>query len=235
MLLAAAVLFFQFPVLSASNLSISAKASEPAAVSRVADDATPVPSTEAGASSSTKAAAKTEVAFADANSSSMSFAPGRLVAEPITPLNSALSAPVAANADPSPAPTAIEPTPLISSYRPVYGPPVRAVSDRWQKREWLALSIAAHGSAGFDAWTTRKVLSSVPNSQESNPLLRPFAGNASMYAAVQVAPTILDYLSRRMMNSRHDVLRNTWWLPQAVSAVVSVASGVHNLGVYNSR
>ncbi len=239
MLLAAAVLFFQFPVLSASNLSISAKASEPAAVSRVADDATPVPSTEAGASSSAKAAAKFEVAFADANSSSMSFAPGRLVAEPITPLNSAVSADAAANADPSPAPAAapaaIEPTPLISSYRPVYGPPVIAVSDRWQKREWLALSIAAHGAAGFDAWTTRKVLSSVPNAQESNPLLRPFAGNASMYAAVQVAPTILDYLSRRMMNSRHDVLRNTWWLPQAVSAVVSVASGVHNLGVYNSR
>ena len=233
MLLAAAVLFFQFPVLSASNLSISAKASEPAAVSRVADDATPVQGTEAGASSSAKVAAKVEVAFADANASPISYAPGRLVAEPITPLNSAISAPVAANADPSPAP--IEPTPLISSYRPVYGPPIKAVSDRWQKREWLALSIAAHGAAGFDAWTTRKVLSSVTNAQESNPLLRPFAGNASMYAAVQVAPTILDYLSRRMMNSRHDVLRNTWWLPQAVSAVVSVASGVHNLGVYNSR
>jgi hypothetical protein len=232
MLLAAAVLFFQFPVLSASNLSVSAKASEPAAVSRVADDATPVPSTEAVASSA-KVAAKVEVAFADANASPISYAPGRLVAEPITPLNSAVSAAAAANADPSPA--AIEPTPLISSYRPVYGPPVRAVSDRWQKREWLALSIAAHSAAGFDAWTTRKVLSSVPNAQESNPLLRPFAGNASMYAAVQVAPTILDYLSRRMMNSRHDVLRNTWWLPQAVSAVVSVASGVHNLGVYNSR
>jgi hypothetical protein len=230
MLLAAAVLFFQFPVLSASNLSVSAKPSEPAAVSRVAD--APVPNAETGASSA-KVAAKVEVAFADANASPISYAPGRLVAEPITPLNSAVSAPVAANADPSPAP--IEPTPLISSYRPVYGSPVRAVSDRWQKREWLALSIAAHGAAGFDAWTTRKVLSSVPNAQESNPLLRPFAGNASMYAAVQVAPTILDYLSRRMMNSRHDVLRNTWWLPQAVSAVVSVASGVHNLGVYNSR
>ena len=229
MLLAAAVLLLQFPVLSASNLSTSAKASEPASASRVADEAS-VASAEAGASSA-KAAAKTEVAFADANSSSMSFAPGRLVAEPITPLNSA--APAAANADPSPA--AIEPTPLISSYRPVYDPPVRTVSDRWQKREWLALSIAAHGGAGFDAWTTRKVLSNVPGAQEMNPLLRPFAGNASMYAAVQVAPTILDYLSRRMMNSRHDVLRNTWWLPQAVSAVVSVASGVHNIGVYNSR
>jgi len=229
MLLAAAVLLLQFPVLSASNLSTSAKTSEPASVSRVADEA-PVASAEAGASSA-KAAAKTEVAFADANSSSMSFAPGRLVAEPITPLSSA--APAVANADPSPA--AIEPTPLISSYRPGYGPPVRTVSDRWQKREWLALSIAAHGGAGFDAWTTRKVLSNVPGAQEMNPLLRPFAGNASMYAAVQVAPTILDYVSRRMMNSRYDVLRHTWWLPQAVSAVVSVASGVHNIGVYNSR
>ena len=229
MLLAAAVLLLQFPALSASNLSTSAKASEPASASRVADEAS-VASAEAGASSA-KAAAKTEVAFADANSSSMSFAPGRLVAEPITPLNSA--APAAANADPSPA--AIEPTPLISSYRPVYDPPVRTVSDRWQKREWLALSIAAHGGAGFDAWTTRKVLSNVPGAQEMNPLLRPFAGNASMYAAVQVAPTILDYVSRRMMNSRYDVLRHTWWLPQAVSAVVSVASGVHNIGVYNSR
>ena len=229
MLLAAAVLLLQFPVLSASNLSTSAKTSEAVSVSRVADEA-PVASSEAGASSA-KAAAKTELAFADANSSSMSFAPGRLVAEPITPLNSA--APAAVNADPSPA--AIEPSPLISSYRPVYGPPVRTVSDRWQKREWLALSIAAHGGAGFDAWTTRKVLSNVPGAQEMNPLLRPFAGNASMYAAVQVAPTILDYVSRRMMNSRYDVLRHTWWLPQAVSAVVSVASGVHNIGVYNSR
>jgi hypothetical protein len=229
MLLAAAVLLLQFPVLSASNLSTSAKTSEPASVSRVADEA-PVASAEAGASSA-KAAVKTEVAFADANSSSMSFAPGRLVAEPITPLNSA--APAAANADPSP--VAIEPTPLISSYRPVYAPPVRTVSDRWQKREWLALSIAAHGGAGFDAWTTRKVLSNVPGAQEMNPLLRPFAGNASMYAAVQVAPTILDYVSLRMMHSRYDVLRHTWWLPQAVSAVVSVASGVHNIGVYNSR
>jgi hypothetical protein len=229
MLLAAAVLFFQFPVLSASNLSTSAKAGEPASVSRVGDQA-PVAMVEASASSA-KAAAKTEVAFADANSGSMSFAPGRLVAEPITPLNSAVSA-SGANADPSPA--AIEPTPLISSYRPVYGPTV-TVSNRWQKREWLALSIAAHGGAGFDAWTTRKVLSNVPGAQEMNPLLRPFAGNAAMYAAVQVAPTILDYVSRRMMHSQYDVLRHTWWLPQAVSAVVSVASGVHNLGVYNSR
>lgn len=101
--------------------------------------------------------------------------------------------------------------------------------------EWLGLSIAEHSAAGFDAWTTRRVLSSVPQAQEMNPFLRPFAGNASMYAAVQVAPTIFDYLSHRMMNSRHEFLRHTWWLPQAVSAAVSVASGVHNMGVYNAR
>jgi hypothetical protein len=225
MLLAAAVLFFQFPVLSASNLSTSAKAGEPATVSRVAD-AAPLPTAEPGASSA-KAAAKTEVAFADANSSSISYAPGRLVAEPITPVNSALSA------DPSPA--AIEQTPLVSAYRPVYGSPLRAVSERRQKREWLALSIAAHGTAGFDAWSTRRVLSSVPDTREMNPLLRPFAGNGSMYAAVQVTPTILDFVSRRMMTSRYGWVRHTWWVPQAVSAVVSLASGVHNLGVYNTR
>jgi hypothetical protein len=116
----------------------------------------------------------------------------------------------------------------------VYRAPIRVISDRRQNREWLALSIAAHGAAGFDAWSTRRVISSVPGAQEMNPLLRPFAGNASMYAAVQVAPTILDFLSRRMMNSRNDFLRHTWWLPQAVSAVISVSSGVHNLGVYNA-
>jgi hypothetical protein len=117
---------------------------------------------------------------------------------------------------------------------PVYGRPIRAVSDRRQDREWLALSIAAHGAAGFDAWSTRRVMSSVPGAQEMNPLLRPFAGNASMYAAVQVAPTILDFLSRRMRNSRNDFLRHTWWLPQAVSAAVSISSGMHNMGVYNA-
>jgi len=56
-----------------------------------------------------------------------------------------------------------------------------------------------------------------------------------MYVVVQALPTVLDYVSRRMMRSQHEFLRNTWWLPQAVSAAVSVVSGVHNLGVYNSR
>jgi len=112
---------------------------------------------------------------------------------------------------------------------------MRAVSEQRQNRERLVLSLAAHSAAGFDAWSTRLVISSMPQAREMNPLLRPFAGNASMYAAVQVGPTILDFVSHRMMNSRHGWIRHTWWLPQAVSAAVSLSSGVHNLGVYNSR
>jgi hypothetical protein len=157
------------------------------------------------------------------------FEPGRLVPAPVTPVASSPAEPA------NPVPVVATPLAAAPVYGPVYRPPIKVVSDRRQRMEWLGLSIAAHSAAGFDAWSTRRVLSSVPDAQEMNPFLRPFAGNASMYAAVQVAPTIFDYLSHRMMTSRHDFLRHTWWLPQAVSAVVSVSSGVHNIGVYNAR
>ncbi len=34
-------------------------------------------------------------------------------------------------------------------------------------------------------------------------MLRPFAGNASLYAVIQVEPGLFDYLGSRMMTSRH--------------------------------
>ncbi len=226
MLLAVAALLFQFALFPAYQAETSAKASEPAAVSGTTSEL-PAPSTETAASSGKEHKA-TETLSADADLAAVSFAPGRLVPTAVAPAGSA--APAASAAEPL-SPVAIEPAPIVA----VYGPPIRVVSDRRQHREWLALSIAAHGAAGFDAWSTRLVISSMPGAQEMNPLLRPFAGNASMYAAVQVAPTILDFVSRRMMNSRYAWARHTWWLPQAVSAIVSVSSGVHNVGVYNSR
>ena len=245
MLIVVAALLFQFPVFSPSNTQAAKKVSETAAVATAAEDSSVSNKLDSRASSgkevlsAAKLSADTEAPLA--------FEPGRRVAEPVAPVN---SAPAAAVANPA-SPVAIEPAAVVpvygpvygpaygpvygSAYAPVYRPPVRAVSNPWQNRKWLGLSIAAHSAAGFDAWSTRRVLSSVPGAQEMNPLLRPFAGNASMYAAVQVAPTVLDLVSRRMMRSRHEFLRNTWWLPQAVSAAVSVVSGVHNLGVYNSR
>lgn len=218
MLLAVATLLFQIPALSAHQVQTAAKVVEMAAVSQAAGTGSATPSEKKVLSAER---------VSTAAEASVAFAPGRLVPEPV---GAASSAPDAPAAEPVSA-VAIEPA-LIG---PVYGPPIRAVSDRRQHREWLALSIAAHSAAGFDAWSTRRVLSSVPQAQEMNPLLRPFAGNASMYAAVQVVPTILDFVSRRMMNSPHAWARHTWWVPQAVSAVVSLSSGVHNVGVYNSR
>lgn len=233
MLIAVAALLLQFPVFSAYQIQASEKVAQTAALA-AADDSRASQGPDAPVSSDKKEILRAEKLPADAEVS-VAFTPGRLVAEPVAPVGSEPASPFASPASP----VAAEPTPIVPihgpEFRPVYGRPIRAISDRRQNREWLALSIAAHSTAAFDAWSTRRVISSVPQAQEMNPLLRPFAGNASMYAAIQVAPTILDFLSRRMMHSRYDWARHTWWLPQAVSAVVSVASGVHNVGVYNSR
>jgi hypothetical protein len=112
---------------------------------------------------------------------------------------------------------------------PVYLAPANARDERPRRGLWLTLTIAQHGAATFDAWSTRRVISS-GQGQEQNLLLKPFAGNASLYAAIQVGPTLLDYLGRRMMKSQ-GWARHAWWLPQALGTAVSIASGVHNLGV----
>jgi hypothetical protein len=219
MFLAAAALVLQFPLFSA--VQAPAKVDQPVAVSQPAADS--ASAKQERSLPSDKQAADNKVLTADARLASVAFEPGRLVPEPVAAMT-----PIVAT--PNPVLVSAEPLPIV----PVYAP-MRDGSERWRNREWMALSIAAHGTAAFDAWSTRHVLSSMPNAEEANPLLRPFAGNSSMYVAVQVAPTVLDFVSRKMMNSDHAWMRHTWWVPQAASAVVSFTSGVHNLGVYNSR
>jgi hypothetical protein len=225
MLIAVAALLFQFPILSLHPVQAADKITEAAATKTV--ETSTVSNQQRDVTD--RAGVLTADAFPASSEGSVAFEPGRLVPQPVAAAASSPADPV------TPSPIVATPAAAAPVYGPVYEPPIKAVSDRRQRMEWLGLSIAAHSAAGFDAWSTRRVLSSVPQAQEMNPFLRPFAGNASMYAAVQVAPTIFDYLSHRMMNSRHEFLRHTWWLPQAVSAVVSTASGVHNVGVYNSR
>ena len=104
-------------------------------------------------------------------------------------------------------------------------------SEKARRREWMALAIAEHSAAGFDAWSTRRALAT-GDAQESNPMLRPFAGNPSIYAAIQIAPVLFDYVSRRMMNSEHGWARHTWWVLQAVSTATSLGSGAHNLTIH---
>lgn len=117
--------------------------------------------------------------------------------------------------------------PTAASFLSTPGLPTR--SGRIPPRKWLVLSIAQHGAATFDAWSTRQALST-GQYQELNPTLRPFAGNSSIYAAIQVGPLIFDYVSARMMTSQHAWIRHAWWIPQALSTAASLGSGAYNLG-----
>lgn len=112
-------------------------------------------------------------------------------------------------------------------------PASRARFEKLRRRDWLALTIAQHSAATFDAWSTRQAISR--GAYETDPLLRPFSRNASVYAAIQVGPVLLDYVSRRMMTSRHNWIRHTWWIPQVVSTTGFFVSGTHNLGIFSAR
>ena len=70
---------------------------------------------------------------------------------------------------------------------------------------------------------------------ERDPLMRPFAGNASIYAMTQITPTGLDFLSRRMLRSNNSVVLRFWWVPQTAFAAGSVWCGVRNLHVASVR
>ncbi len=123
-----------------------------------------------------------------------------------------------------------------SSFAPVIAPtPVTERNQaerptRWQKRAWIGLTVAQHSAAVFDAWSTRKSITS-GNGHELNPLVKPFANSNAVYPALQVVPLGFDFLSRRMMKSSNPVARKLWWLPQAGSSVTSVLSGLNNLRV----
>jgi len=96
---------------------------------------------------------------------------------------------------------------------------------------WKGLAIASSGAATLDAWSTRRAITT-DGAQELNPLLRPFAGNASLYAAIQVGPLLMDYAGRKMMYSRHSWVRHMWWIPQSASFASSIFCATHNLAYH---
>ena len=107
--------------------------------------------------------------------------------------------------------------------------PIREAESTPARREWLALALAEHGAAAFDAYTTRQAISR--GAVEEDPTMRPFAHSPAIYAAIQVGPVLFDLLARHMQRSHYDFERRTWWLPQSASTGVSIFSGVHNLSV----
>lgn len=126
-------------------------------------------------------------------------------------------------------------TPPAASFAPV---PVAKMSPFMIRRSevrppktWYALTAANHAAATFDAWSTRRVVSSGAG-RELNPLLRPFAGSNGLYAAIQVGPGLLDLLGKRMAHSPRPWVRKMWWVPQVVGTAGSLWSGAHNVHVY---
>ena len=107
-------------------------------------------------------------------------------------------------------------------------PNKKGAEDR--NRVWMTLVALQHGSAAFDAWSTRQALLS-GNGYERDPLAKPFASSAAIYPALQILPVGLDYLSKRMMRSPNAMVRRLWWIPQTVSTAGFLWSGARNMHV----
>jgi hypothetical protein len=101
------------------------------------------------------------------------------------------------------------------------------------RNAWIALSIVQHGAAAFDAYSTRQAVGH--GAVEDDPMMRPFAHSPAIYVATQVGPVIFDLLARHMQRSEYPMLRHLWWMPQTLSAGLSIFSGVHNLSVASSN
>ena len=99
-----------------------------------------------------------------------------------------------------------------------------------ERHVWYALAFTSHTAAAFDAWSTRRAITSGAGT-EANPLLRPFSHSSALYAAIQVSPAVMDYFGRRMMHSPHPWVRKMWWLPQSAGTAMSIAAGVHNVRI----
>jgi hypothetical protein len=115
---------------------------------------------------------------------------------------------------------------------PIKEEPRISVEGPGSRRKWLALAAISHGAATFDAYSTRQAIQA--GAHEDDPFMRPFASSPGIYAAIQVAPAILDLTARHMQRSQVGLLRRTWWLPQSVGTGIFLFSGVHNLHVANT-
>jgi len=118
-----------------------------------------------------------------------------------------------------------------SSMSGVYLPPPAAFRPKIEPMErsshlWFALSAAEHGSAAFDAWSTRRAISQ--GRAEADPMMRPFAHSAAIYGAIQVVPFGLDYVARRMERST-GWARHVWWVPQSLATASYIFSGSYNV------
>ncbi len=132
---------------------------------------------------------------------------------------------------PTVGPSASSPDFAASSMAGVYLPPPPAFrppdeAPITHRKSWILLSAVEHSSAGYDAWSTRYALSN--GRVEADPLMRPFAGSAGLYGAIQAIPFGLDYVAHRFQHSSGWTHR-IWWAPQAIASATFLFSGSYNI------
>ena len=79
----------------------------------------------------------------------------------------------------------------------------------------------------LDTHSTRQLVNQ-PGWYESDPIWKPFARNNSLYAVTAASNVGLAFLGYKMHHSRHAIVRNLWWTPQAADAALHFAGWTHN-------
>jgi hypothetical protein len=202
---------------------------------------TPLPSVLDTATDHTEAAPKLYAAnLPDAGPSPAIFSSvstGSAIAKPLdsATASSASSGSSSGALNPASLHTALQNSPSLAMIRvpESESAPLRTISVESlpSRRQWIALSIAQHAAAAFDAYTTRDAISR--GAVEQDPLMRPFANSSGIYAAIQACPVALDFAARHMQRSDKNFIRRTWWVPQTISMGMFLFSGAHNLRVAN--
>jgi hypothetical protein len=202
---------------------------------------TPLPSVSDTATDHTEAAPKLYAAnLPDAGPSPAIFSSvstGSAIAKPLdsATASSASSGSSSGALNPASLHTALQNSPSLAMIRvpESESAPLRTISVESlpSRRQWIALSIAQHAAAAFDAYTTRDAISR--GAVEQDPLMRPFANSSGIYAAIQACPVALDFAARHMQRSDNNFIRRTWWVPQTISTGMFLFSGAHNLRVAN--
>jgi hypothetical protein len=214
MVLAVAVLLLQFQAVPAAKSSVT-----------VSPSATPTFPVAQGASSVAPVAVKPDFISSETESSSTRLNVGsvELVGEDST---SATLRPVSLGASQNA--QTFSTIRIPETKAPKENSIERAINSP-SRKQWILLAAVEHGAAGFDAYSTRQAVGH--GAVEEDPLMRPFAGSPAIYAATQVGPLVFDLLARHMQRSEYPLVRRLWWMPQTLSAGVSIFSGVHNLNV----
>jgi hypothetical protein len=229
MVLAMAVLLFQFPAVTmpanAPHGALRQAAAVSAPVSSTQPSARTLPAAPANTLDASATPPQHRTPDAAASEASNPSKASNRTAQPVQPPVETLAAPTSPLTDPLTDPLFSD---SILLPPPAFRPPNELPVSH--HRLWFALTTVEHSAAGYDAWSTRHALSH--GRVEADPLMRPFAGSAAIYPAIQLIPFGLDFLGHRLQRSS-GWTHHVWWLPQSLATVTFLFSGSYNVAHTN--